>query len=88
MLTGEVQILRCDLFMDFGDPLNPLVDLGQAEGGFVMALGYFFSEEVGGGFVMWLLLQRGARRTRSPLFANDVVPVICEERRTRTVFAR
>eukprot|EP00965_Chrysotila_dentata_P120084 3972109-Pleurochrysis_carterae.AAC.1 len=32
--------------MDQGVPLNPAVDLGQAEGAFVMALGLFFSEEI------------------------------------------
>ncbi len=45
-LTGELQIERADLMMDQGTPLNPAVDLGQAEGGFVMALGLFFTEEV------------------------------------------
>ena len=29
-----------------GTPLNPLVDLGQLEGGFMMAIGYFLTEEV------------------------------------------
>lgn len=46
VLTGEMQIIRVDLTMDQGTPLNPLVDLGQAEGGFVMALGHFLTEEV------------------------------------------
>ena len=46
VLTGELQIGRVDITMDQGCPLNPLVDLGQAEGGFVMALGYFLTEEV------------------------------------------
>ena len=32
--------------MDQGTPLNPEIDLGQVEGGFVMALGLFFSEVV------------------------------------------
>jgi len=45
-LTGEIGILRADICMDQGTPLNPLVDLGQVEGGFVMALGYYLTEEV------------------------------------------
>uniref|UniRef100_A0A7S2RXD9 FAD-binding PCMH-type domain-containing protein n=2 Tax=Rhizochromulina marina TaxID=1034831 RepID=A0A7S2RXD9_9STRA len=45
-LTGEAQILRCDLHMDLGRSLNPAVDLGQLQGGFVMSLGYFLTEEV------------------------------------------
>merc|ERR1712070_284399 len=45
-LTGEMQILRVDLNMDLGNSLNPAVDIGQLEGGFVMALGFFFTEEV------------------------------------------
>ena len=33
VLTGEVAVLRADVAMDQGTPLNPLIDLGQAEGG-------------------------------------------------------
>jgi len=45
-LTGEIQISRADVVMDQGTPLNPEIDLGQAEGGFIMALGYYLTEEV------------------------------------------
>jgi len=45
-LTGEIAILRADVLMDQGTPLNPLIDLGQVEGGFIMALGYYLTEEV------------------------------------------
>ena len=46
VLTGELCLRRCDLHMDQGTPLNAAVDMGQAEGGFVMALGYYLTEEV------------------------------------------
>lgn len=32
--------------LDCGQSLNPVVDIGQIEGGFVMALGYFLQEQV------------------------------------------
>ena len=46
VLTGELALLRADLLMDQGAPLNPDVDLGQVEGGFTMALGLFLTEEL------------------------------------------
>ncbi|KJE95964.1 XDH protein [Capsaspora owczarzaki ATCC 30864] len=45
VLTGDTQILRCDILLDCGVSLNPLVDLGQCQGGFVMGLGYFMTEK-------------------------------------------
>lgn len=47
VLTGEVQIARADILLDCGDSLNPAVDIGQVEGGFVMGLGAILTEEVG-----------------------------------------
>jgi len=44
-LTGELQLLRSDVLMDCGRSLNPTLDAGQLQGGFVMGLGYFLSEE-------------------------------------------
>lgn len=45
MLTGDVSLERVDLVMDLGFQLNAAVDVGQVQGGFVMALGYLLSEE-------------------------------------------
>jgi xanthine dehydrogenase large subunit len=45
-LTGEMRVLRADMVQDCGRPLNPLVDLGQIEGGFVQGLGWLMQEEL------------------------------------------
>jgi len=46
VLTGEHQILRTDILYDAGKSLNPVVDIGQVEGGHVMGLGMFLTEEI------------------------------------------
>ena len=46
MLTGENRILRVDIVHDCGDSLNPAMDLGQVEGGFVQGAGWLTSEEL------------------------------------------
>ncbi len=46
VLTGETTILRADVVYDGGKCLNPAVDVGQVEGGFVQGLGYVTSEEL------------------------------------------
>jgi xanthine dehydrogenase large subunit len=45
-LTGESRILRVDILHDCGDSLNPAIDLGQVEGGYVQGLGWLTSEEL------------------------------------------
>jgi len=45
-LTGESRVLRVDLLHDCGDTLNPAVDRGQVEGGFVQGMGWLTSEEL------------------------------------------
>lgn len=45
-LTGETKVLRADLVQDCGRTLNPSIDLGQIEGGFVQGLGWFVHEEL------------------------------------------
>jgi xanthine dehydrogenase large subunit len=45
-LTGEYRLLRADILHDCGDSLNPAVDLGQVEGGFIQGVGWLTSEEL------------------------------------------
>jgi xanthine dehydrogenase large subunit len=45
-LTGEHRCLRADLVQDCGRSLNPAVDRGQIEGGFVQGLGWLTCEEL------------------------------------------
>ena len=46
VLTGELTVLRADIAYDAGQSLNPALDLGQVEGGYVQGLGMLTSEEV------------------------------------------
>jgi len=46
VLTGEVRVERSDILLDLGTQLDAAVDMGQIEGGFVMALGYLLTEEL------------------------------------------
>jgi xanthine dehydrogenase large subunit len=46
LLTGETQLLRIDILHDVGTSLNPAIDLGQIEGGFLQGAGWLTSEEL------------------------------------------
>jgi len=46
VLTGDYTILRADVLVDAGHSLNPFIDLGQAEGGFVFGIGAYCREEI------------------------------------------
>ncbi|MDH3646085.1 MAG: xanthine dehydrogenase molybdopterin binding subunit [Gammaproteobacteria bacterium] len=46
VLTGEHRLLRVDIVHDCGRSLNPAVDLGQIEGGFIQGYGWLTSEEL------------------------------------------
>ncbi|KAI0562191.1 Aldehyde oxidase/xanthine dehydrogenase [Gracilaria domingensis] len=45
ILTGEMKVIRTDIVMDIGRPLNPAIDIGQIEGAFVQGLGWCTMEE-------------------------------------------
>ena len=45
-LTGEYQVDRTDILHDVGRSLNPAIDIGQIEGGFVQGMGWLTTEEL------------------------------------------
>jgi xanthine dehydrogenase large subunit len=58
-LTGETRILRADLLHDAGASLNPALDIGQIEGGYVQGAGWLTMEEL-----VWDT--KGQLRTHAP----------------------
>jgi xanthine dehydrogenase large subunit len=72
-LTGEYQVERADVHEDVGRSLNPAIDIGQVEGGFVQGMGWLTTEE------LWWD-QKGQLRTHAPStykipLASDVPPI-------------
>lgn len=45
-MTGEMKLLAVDILHDCGRSLNPAIDIGQIEGGFVQGLGWLTTEEL------------------------------------------
>ena len=45
-LTGEHRTTRVDILHDCGKSLNPAIDMGQIEGGFVQGMGWLTTEEL------------------------------------------
>ncbi|MEO1779109.1 MAG: xanthine dehydrogenase molybdopterin binding subunit, partial [Pseudomonadota bacterium] len=58
-LTGENRILRADILHDAGASLNPALDIGQVEGGYVQGAGWLTTEEL-----VWD--ESGRLRTHAP----------------------
>ena len=72
-LTGEYVIDRVDILHDVGKSLNPAVDMGQVEGGFIQGMGWLTTEEL-----VWD--SKGQLRTHAPStykipLASDVPPI-------------
>ncbi|WJG11217.1 xanthine dehydrogenase molybdopterin binding subunit [Aliiglaciecola sp. LCG003] len=45
-LTGEYSVDRVDILHDVGSSLNPAIDIGQIEGGFIQGMGWLTTEEL------------------------------------------
>jgi xanthine dehydrogenase large subunit len=45
-LTGEYKVERVDILHDVGKSINPAIDMGQIEGGFIQGMGWLTSEEL------------------------------------------
>jgi xanthine dehydrogenase large subunit len=58
-LTGEYKTLRVDVLHDCGNSLNPAIDKGQIEGGFVQGMGWLTTEEL-----VWD--EKGRLKTHAP----------------------
>jgi len=69
-LTGENRILRTDILHDCGASLNPALDIGQIEGGFVQGAGWLTTEE---------LVWDGAGRLRTHAPSTYKIPA-CSDR--------
>jgi xanthine dehydrogenase large subunit len=72
-LTGEMKVLRVDILHDVGRSINPAIDIGQIEGGFVQGMGWLTTEEL-----VWNA--EGRLTTHAPStykipVASDVPPV-------------
>jgi xanthine dehydrogenase large subunit len=69
-LSGELRVERVDILQDAGRSINPALDRGQVEGGFVQGMGWLTSEEI-----VWrddgFLATHGPQTYKVPT-ANDV----------------
>lgn len=44
--SGELKVLRTDILMDLGRPINPGIDVGQVSGAFVQGMGWVTTENL------------------------------------------
>lgn len=72
-LTGESRITRADLLHDVGSSLNPALDIGQIEGGFIQGMGWLTMEELVWHPVTGLLTTHAPSTYKIPT-ANDCPP--------------
>lgn len=73
ILTGEYKILRADIVHDAGKSINPQLDIGQIEGGYIQGLGWLTTEEL-----FWD--NKGILKTHAPSTykiptARDIPPI-------------
>ena len=68
-LTGEYLVDRTDILHDVGRSLNPAVDKGQIEGGFIQGMGWLTTEE------LWWD-DKGRLRTHAP--STYKIPVVSD----------
>lgn len=66
VLTGDWHLLRSDLVMDVGNPINPAIDIGQVEGAFVQGMGWLCIEELMWGDKQHTWIRPGQLFTRGP----------------------
>ncbi|MES2338026.1 MAG: xanthine dehydrogenase molybdopterin binding subunit [Pseudomonadota bacterium] len=59
VFTGEHRVVAVDILHDAGRSLNPAIDLGQVEGGFIQGMGWLTTEEL-------VYDDRGRLRTHAP----------------------
>jgi xanthine dehydrogenase large subunit len=72
-LTGESRITRADILHDVGQSLNPAIDIGQIEGGFIQGMGWLTMEELVWHPVTGLLTTHAPSTYKIPT-ANDCPP--------------
>ncbi len=72
-LTGESRITHADILHDVGTSLNPAIDIGQIEGGFIQGMGWLTMEELVWHPVTGLLTTHAPSTYKIPT-ANDCPP--------------